>query len=143
MNGQGGLKGDSFLQNGQDMSGLRQGNIGDYYGYGGTIRDHTDNSKGEYNGYSGKQKFGDGRVMAAFISETEGSLDIGEGYYENSANQSRGHEEIPGNNRRFHDDSMEQRKADEMLLGVRHDPETNGNWPLNIFQCYYCTHRSD
>ena len=143
MNGQGGLKGNSYLHNGQDMSGLRQGNIGDVYGHVGTIRDHTDNSKGEYNGYSGKQKFGGGRVMAAFISETEGSLDNGEGYYENAANQSRGHEEIPRSNRRFHDDSMEQRKADEMLLGVKHDPETNGNWPLNIFQCYYCTHRSD
>ena len=129
MNGRGVMKENSFLHNGENMSNVRPGNIeGSRVRNGGTMRDQTDDSGGEHNGYPANLKFEDGHAMGAFISGTERGVHNGEGYYENSADQGKGHEEIPRSSSHFHDNSFEQRQEEEMLLGVKHDPKTNGNY---------------
>ncbi len=101
----------------------RQGNIGDVYGNYGRIRGNTDDSRGEYNGYSSNQDGHEG----GFISGAAGGVSNGEGYYESSVSEGRGREEISRSQDHLRDNSMEQHQADEMLLGVKQDPETNGN----------------
>ena len=101
----------------------RQGNIGDVYGNYGRIRGNTEDSRGEYNGYSSNQDGHEG----GFISGTAGGVSNGEGYYESSASEGRGREEMSRSQDHLRDNSMEQRQAEEMLLGVKQDPETNGN----------------
>ena len=126
MDGHGVMKEGSFLHNGENMSDVRQGNIeGTRVRNSGTIRYQTDDSRGEYDGYPANVKFEDEHVMGAFISGTERGVPNEEGCYENSTNQGKGHEEIPWKNSHFHDNSIEQRREEEMLLGVKHDPETN------------------
>jgi hypothetical protein len=144
------VKGDLFIHDGQNMSRHGQGNIGDVCSNGGTMRDingksrgeydrHlgtniedfdgsggmvrgiTDESRHEYNGHSGSPKFGE----AKFISGTAGGGRNRDGFYDG-----RGHEEMSRSNDRLQDSSLEQRQNEEMLLGVKHDPETNGNWLL-------------
>jgi hypothetical protein len=141
------VKGDLFIHDGQNMSRHGQGNIGDVCSNGGTMRDingksrgeydrHlgtniedfdgsggmvrgiTDESRHEYNGHSGSQKFGE----AKFISGTAVGGRNRDGFYDG-----RGHEEMSRSNDRLQDSSLEQRQNEEMLLGVKHDPETNGN----------------
>ena len=110
----------------QNDSGPRQGNIADVYGYEGTKRDVNNESREDYLRTNFKE-FRGGHWEADAISRISRGVSNRDDCYESSESEIRAAKEMPRDQDHLQDSSDEKGQAEEMLLGVKHDPQTNGN----------------
>ena len=120
------IKEHLMIHDSRNESGLRQGNFADVYGYEGTKRDVNNESKEDYLRTNVKE-FRGGHWETEAISRVSRGVSNRDDCYESSESEIRAAKEMPRDRDHLKDSSDEKGRAEEMLLGVKHDPQTNGN----------------
>lgn len=114
------------IHDNRNESGPRQGNIADVYGYEGTKRDVNNESKEDYL-RTNVEEFRGGHWETEAISWISRGVSNRDDHYESSESEIRAAKEMTRDKDHLQDSSDEKGQAEEMLLGVKHDPQTNGN----------------
>lgn len=124
-----GMGKEDLIHDSQNVSRHTQGNIVDFCGNEGTRRNVSNQSKGEYDRdfNTNVEEFHGGHWETGFISGIARGVGNGDRYYESSESDIRTQKEMTRDKDHLKDSSDERGQMEEMLLGVKHDPETNGN----------------
>ena len=122
-----GMVKEDLIHDGQNVSRHTQRNVANFHGTEGTRRDVNIKSKGEYDRHfsTNVEEFHGGHWETDLISGIARGVGNRDGYYESSESDIRTQKDMTRDH--LTNSSDEKDQVDEMLLGVKHDPETNGN----------------